>query len=156
MAITNGHTRTIEHELQDIRKQGNGVITAEAVVEYAKDPATALHSRFNWDDTEAARLYRIHQARQVIRVHVYTPEQSDVTVRAFYSLEGERGQKGSGGGYRHIEDILSDPARYNMLLEQAIRDATVFQQKYMRLTELRPIMDAIAETKAGMKKRKKA
>lgn len=43
-----------------------GRLTAEKVVEHAADPTHPLHGFFEWDDTEAARKYRIAQARELI------------------------------------------------------------------------------------------
>ena len=45
----------------------DGVATAGAVVEAARPTDSPIHSLFNWDDTEAARLYREEQARGAIR-----------------------------------------------------------------------------------------
>jgi hypothetical protein len=45
----------------------NGRLTPDAVVAAAVDPDSPLHSHFVWDDSEAADLYRIDQARTLIR-----------------------------------------------------------------------------------------
>jgi hypothetical protein len=34
------------------------------VLEYARDPNTALHKWFEWDDALAAQRYRLHQLRR--------------------------------------------------------------------------------------------
>ena len=57
-------------ELETIRRNAGGVLRPEDVVSFAADPDTELHSRFEWDDTEAAQQYRLWQARQLIRVTV--------------------------------------------------------------------------------------
>lgn len=36
----------------------NGRLTPQLVVNAAKNPKSALHSRFEWDDTKAAARYR--------------------------------------------------------------------------------------------------
>lgn len=65
----------------------HGVLTPDLVVEVASDPEHVLHGRFVWDDTEAARRFRLVQASGLIRsVHVKIDrgEDSDpVRVRAF-------------------------------------------------------------------------
>jgi hypothetical protein len=48
-------------------------ITPDLVVEAARDPAHPAHDHFEWDDTAAAREYRLSQARHLIstlRVHL--------------------------------------------------------------------------------------
>ena len=63
-------TKTVSEELDLISRKNGGVVLPEAVVEFAKDPETALHSRFDWDDSEAAAKWRLVQARQVIRLEL--------------------------------------------------------------------------------------
>ena len=55
----------VKAELELIRIQHGGVLQAEDVIAYAKDPDTALHQEFEWDDNEAAHQYRLEQARRV-------------------------------------------------------------------------------------------
>lgn len=42
-------------------------LTPSLVVEAATDPKSPLHREFTWDDSEAARKYRLAQARTLIR-----------------------------------------------------------------------------------------
>lgn len=44
-----------------------GRLAPADVVEAARDPQSPLHSHFEWDDTDAARKYRLDQARTLIR-----------------------------------------------------------------------------------------
>lgn len=123
----------------------HGTVTPERVVAFASNPKTALHRRFVWDDTEAAHQYRVFQARQVLRVYVYVPEGQEKTVRAFVSLQTDRH---IGVGYRHIEDVMSDPEMRAQLLDEALDELRVFQKKYRRLKELAPVF-AAAKRVAG-------
>jgi hypothetical protein len=45
-------------ELRQIEQKAGGVLQPESVVDFARNPKTALHGAFTWDDTEAARKYR--------------------------------------------------------------------------------------------------
>lgn len=114
---------TIEQELKSIYEANDGTLRAEDVVEYAKDPATALHERFIWDDTEAARQHRLWQARQIIQeVKVIYDDTAPepVMVRVYASLPSDRKQE--GGGYRSTEDILADPERKRELFQMLKRE----------------------------------
>jgi hypothetical protein len=53
--------------LQSIADENRGRLEPDMVVDAASDPTSVLHSHFVWDDTEAARKYRIYQARELIR-----------------------------------------------------------------------------------------
>ena len=52
----------IREELDRIKKSNEeGLLKAEEVVEFARNPTTALHDRFTWDDSAAARQYRLQK-----------------------------------------------------------------------------------------------
>src|SRR4051812_8867384 len=44
-----------------------GVVTAERVLEAAKDPTSVLHDEFEWNDDKAAHQHRLDQARTIIK-----------------------------------------------------------------------------------------
>lgn len=147
----------IREELEALRESNDGLLRAEDVVEYAKsNPDSALHRRLLWDDSAAAHAYRLFQARQLIRVHVIVSESVHMPVRAYVSLTADRKQV--GGGYRAIEDVLSDAERKAALLRQALNEAASWREKYKSLKELgevfaalervRPVGSASAETSA--------
>jgi len=48
-------------------EDSEGRLTPDAVVKAAQSPKSPLHRFFEWDNTEAARKYRIEQARELIR-----------------------------------------------------------------------------------------
>lgn len=55
----------ITAELQNLEQ--SGMITPDRVVRAARRTSSAMHHRFQWDDSRAARAYRIEQARELIR-----------------------------------------------------------------------------------------
>lgn len=61
-----GDKEAVAQELLRLYEQ-HGKLTAELVVEAARDPDSPLHSAFTWDDAEAARERRLEQARSLIR-----------------------------------------------------------------------------------------
>lgn len=68
----------------------DGAITPEAVLTEARDPASPLHHRFEWDDSAAAEAHRRSQAQNLIREVkiqvVTTPDLPPVFVRAFVHI----------------------------------------------------------------------
>jgi hypothetical protein len=135
---------TIQEELQSIEEK-NGILRAEDVVEYAKNKKTALHSQFVWEDTEAARLYRLYTARQVIKASVTIIERDnkEYTVRAFVSLTTDRTQE--GGGYRSITTVLSDADMKKRMVSDALGELVTIRRKYKELSELSKVFLAIDE-----------
>lgn len=87
-------------------KKPSGIIAASDVVMAARDPKSPLHSRFTWDDSEAAHQWRLQQARQLISVCVTVSEHTQKNERVFVSLN--RDQYAVGGGYRVMAEVLSD------------------------------------------------
>lgn len=132
---------TIIEELEKIREANDGILLPSEVVEFAKDPETALHSRFTWDDSKAAHEYRLWQAREVIRVLVRVVPGVKSTVRAFVSLAQDR----KAGGYRSIEDVMIDPPMRESLLDQAKRELASFRRRYKDLKELAVVFSAMDE-----------
>lgn len=133
---------TIKDELEHLRKTNGGNITAQELVDFARDPDTLSHSRFEWDNDEAAERYRLWQARQLLRVYVNIeiPDKDPISVRAYVSLPEDRY---AGLGYRAIEDVLADNDRRNQLLSMAYSDLRTFRSKYKNIKELAEVNAAI-------------
>lgn len=129
----------VKAELEALKQKG--VIAPHAVVDAAKDPDSALHSCFTWDDSEAAHKYRLEEARRLLRVYVVEVQSGGkvVPARAYVSLSSDRK---SGGGYRAIVDVLSDADLKSQLLQDAFREFETFRQKYESVQELEPVFEA--------------
>ncbi len=83
-----------------------GLLQPASIVEAAKSQDSPLHSYFQWDDTEAAKLWRLQQARQLIRsMTIQLIHAPAINVRAFVSLPTDRD---AGSGYRHISEVMSN------------------------------------------------
>lgn len=139
-------------ELRKLVDEGGGMVTPERVVEHAKNPKSALHGAFTWDDTEAAHNWRIEQARRLLRVSVVVidhPKSGEqVSVRAFFSpsLKGERGEDGSRA-YQYVPVMLRTEKGRSAILETAFAEFTAFETKYQFLTELVPLFEAARRIK---------
>ncbi len=130
----------IKQELDQIQQDHDGLLLPADVVEFARDESTALHARFDWDDTEAAEKWRLSQAGEIIRLNITITGEKDVAVRAFVSLSTDRAQ---GGGYRSIEAVMSSSDIMAVMLADALGELNVLRKKYAKLKALRPVWDAI-------------
>lgn len=130
--------------VEELRKleESDGVLRPERVVAFARNPKTALHSRFTWDDTEAAKQHRLWQARQLIKVVIREIPDTETRepVRAYVSLESDRK---NGGGYRTLVSVLSDDDMRAELLAQAKSEMRRWSDRYRDLTELAKVHEAI-------------
>lgn len=127
-------------ELRRIAEENGGILQAEAVIDAARKPDSILHDKFTWDDTEAAREYRLWQARQLIRCTVVFETRTETTVRAFVSLSKDRGE--DGGGYRETVKVMARADTRAQLLADALAEFEVFERKYAALTELAAVFAA--------------
>lgn len=127
-------------ELERIRRASGGLLLPEKVVAAARPKTSVLHSRFEWDNSEAAEKYRIWQARQLISICVEILPGSKVETPCFVSLSPDRVTR---GGYRAIVDVMSHAEMREQLLKDALHDLNSFQQRYHRLKELSEVFSAI-------------
>ncbi len=131
----------IRQEIELIRSRSDdGAINPADVVQFAKNPKTALHSQFIWDDSKAAHEHRLDQARRILRVCVYFEPVVEQKVRAYLSLPDDRGP--DRAGYRRTSDIVRNSSHRAAMLAMAMRELEFFQQKYAVLSELAEIFDA--------------
>lgn len=114
-----------------------GTLRPASVLGVARDPGSILHKHFEWDDTAAAEAHRMAQAGMLIRKArvTITPREGgpSVNVRAFVSLEADRGKD---GGYRTIEAVIASPALMREMLAAALHELAAFKRKYTDLSEL--------------------
>lgn len=137
-------TMSIPEELRRIAKRNGGLLLAEDVVEAARDQSSPLHDSFTWDDDEAAQKWRLHQARNLIRVTVEwlnAPGKEPIRVRPFVSLTPDR--TNDGGGYRSIISVMANKDHRRQLLDDAIAEMDRFRAKYESLSELADVFAAM-------------
>lgn len=142
-------TELVKNELLRIAAKYGGIVKPEIVVQEAADEDSPLHDCFCWDDTEAAHKYRVWQARQLLRVTVTIIPQSSEPQRVFVSLTNDR--HNDDGGYRVLATVLSDEDRRKQLLEDALKELQVFEEKYKGLKELAQVFAAVHKLERGRK-----
>lgn len=96
-------------------------LTAEQVVAEATDPTSPLHGAFEWDDQQAAHLYRLDQARLLIRKVEITIEERKV--RRFVFLP-------STDSYHPIEYAMANRDWRAEALEEFRADAERFERRW--------------------------
>ncbi len=135
-----GHARRAEMQaLFD----AHGTVTPQQVLEYASNPATALHTAFTWDDPAAARRYRLIEAQRLIRrtfVVLEVPgSKEERRVHMAVSLPEDRG----ANGYRLMSQVLEDPEKRDQLIRAALRELATFRRKYGALSELAEVFAVV-------------
>lgn len=133
-------------EMEDIRRRNDGELTPALLLDRARSQNSATHEHFEWDDTTAAHLHRLDQARELINSITIDVTHSNVeptkTVRAFVSVE-----RGGRRSYTSTAHAMTDSELRAQVLATAWRELLAFRQKYEGLEQLAKIFAAIDEAR---------
>ena len=141
-ARSRGDVQAVGVVLERLRKQNKGELTAEIVLKEAKKKKSPLHASFEWNDTEAARIYRMNQARNLIRdIEITIPEGK--TSHLYVLVES-----GSQNVYTTTQSALEDSELRQQILDRAWREARLWVDRYNHLEELAGIVAVIRKGKA--------
>lgn len=135
--------------LKAVADANSGILRAVDVVEAARPDTSPLHSQFDWEDSEAAHKWRLHQARNLIRVTVEYIGTGDekTSTRVFVSLTTDRQE--DGGCYRATAAVMSNSEYRRQLLADALEEMKRFEKKYADLKELVEVFAAMRRARRG-------
>lgn len=126
-------------ECQDLY-QTKGLLQAEDLVERATDPASPLHSAFEWDDTIAAKRYRDVQARVLIKlVTVEISNGSEIPQYVNVRVESADGKEARG--YVTLDYAMSQETLREQILKGALREARLWEQRYKDYESLKGVIN---------------
>lgn len=129
--------QAIGEALSALAAAEGGELTPRAVVEGARDPGSALHPHFDWNDAEAAEKWRVEQARDLIRcIRVDDLDSGQEPVRAFLSIVGD-----AGVSYRTVQEVRSSSDLQQRLLAAAERDLDAFTTRYRVLKDICAVVE---------------
>jgi hypothetical protein len=123
----------------------HGKITAELVLKSAEKKSSPLHSHFDWDDSSAARRYRLVQAGELIRrikVEYIVSETNTVRVRAFHNVS-DQAEEDPETYYVSLSEALTVESYHAQLMANCKRDMNAFRQKYAALSEVSCVISAM-------------
>lgn len=135
-------------EMEDVRRQNNGALTPDALLERARSANSAVHGHFEWDDSKAAHQHRLSQAGDLIRAITIDISRSNIeppkTIRAFVSVErqGER-------SYTSTVHALSDAELRRQVVAKAWADLEAWRERHRDLTEFARIFSAMDATEVA-------
>lgn len=125
----------IAHELKAIYEKEK-LLTAENVLNHAKDENNPLHDLFTWDDSKAAHEYRLWEARSLIKSVKVTIKTGveEVTVRKYVNLRTDETNNANPWGhnseYKEVKEVLNDEQRREIMYQQALNELNSFRKKY--------------------------
>lgn len=133
----------IKNELLAIQQASKDkMLHAANVVNWAKrNRRSALHRQFEWNNSKAAEAYRLWQARRLIQINIVLEDGSPVLV----SLSFDRGK---GGGYRDVGDVVSSRDLSEIMLNDALAELQRVQARFARVRELTSVWQAVKRVKS--------
>lgn len=145
-----GDRAAIASELERIFAT-RGRLTPADVVEEAAAETSPMHAQFEWDDTEAARRFRVVQAAGLIRSFKVTITKSspsgeveDLRVRSWVAAR-HAGDAEAPEGYLPEHVVRLNPAQQHLVLQQMLRELASLRRRYAHLTEFWQQVAALAE-----------
>ena len=153
-------------ELQSVRER-RGELTPAIVVEEAKSDDSPLHDRFEWDDTEAARKHREHQARylmnrievvvevrgerretrafQQVLVNVETrkPPRGKEARKAIKSAEKGSFDRSFGSKYATVFEVSEEPNFRKQAIARALGELNRWRKRWAEYTEFDAVFEAV-------------
>lgn len=121
-------------------------LTPQLILKKAQAKASPLHGYFDWDDTEAARKWRIRQAGKLvgsIEVTVVIKSQPPTHVRAFVRVGPDATAERTTGRYVSLGRAMKDSDMRSDVLRDAVREMQAFRLKYAHLVELLDVFNMI-------------
>lgn len=116
-------------KVQDELKKIGDNIKPDDVVKYAEKKRSELNKCFEWDDSKASHLYRLDQARQILRSIVFIPEESkkeqiEYEIRAYENIV-ENDER----SYKLTTEILKDEELAEQLIISIIKNIREYERK---------------------------
>ena len=131
--------------LKAIAKRDGGLLRPQAVVDAARPEDSPLHGAFCWDDTEAARLYRLDQAQRLIRSFKIEIENDGeaIAVPAFINVSIDRTGGKDDNPYRLTADVVKSEDLLAVAEKDALMQLRGIRNRYQNIKRLRDVWDAI-------------
>ena len=138
----------------------HGTLTPDLVVTLAADPDHELHPRFEWDDSEAARRYRLVQASGLIRSVTVNIDRGEdrgpVRVRAFVA-DHELGvgpapdadEPATVGAYRPVQEVITSDVLRTAWFRALARDWQALKRRAGQSKEFADMVLADVHSLAG-------
>ena len=110
----------------------DGTVTKESFLDASRPEESPTHGCFEWDDSVAAEMYRLHQSSDCIRDLVITISSGDEKTKApaFVKIT-EQGPVSAE--YKSIGIAMNDDQDRQIVLKNALKELRAFQQKYNNL-----------------------
>lgn len=143
--LTDKDAQIVGPELERI-EHVRGCLKPAEIVEESRPEEAPLHRFFEWDNSQAAQLYRQEQARTLIRsvVLITVGEQETAPTRAFVCVTQSKSETAfEGSAYISTVRAMRDDDYRGQVLQNAYDELSAFRHRYKHLQELADVIAAI-------------
>lgn len=125
---TDKYTKDVLNEIDKLRKTVG--LTAKNLVGIAESKGSKLHDMFEWDNTVAAKRYRIYQARLIINTIEVTFNGDDV-MPAYERVTIETESIEPARVYERVDYIMESKKLKEQVANRALRELITWKEKYL-------------------------
>ena len=135
-----------------IQESADKEITPQDYLNWARsNPESASHKHFTWEDTVAAKRWRVHEARNIINsveIKIIDNRGDEEFVPAFLNIVVRDSEDDwtATRVYSPFEVIADDEEKSKQIVERAMRDFMSWRKRYHRFRTLLPLADVYDAT----------
>ena len=138
-------------EIQALSQEaGEEVTPAEYLNWVATHPHSESHALFEWDDTEAAKKYRLHQARNIINsieIKIIDHRGDETFVPAWLNIKAQNDEEESPRQvYTSFESVVNDNEKSQLVVAQARKEFISWRRRYLLFRNELPLAAIFAAT----------
>lgn len=136
-------------ELDRVRNK-TGALTPSALVNESRPVKAVLHPEFTWADDKAAELWRMEEARNLLRVTQVVYETGPVEPqRAVVLQTRSKDMEDVASEYAPVHEVLERQSTRDRLILDLLRDLQAFRRRFALVSELShavPVLDSLIST----------
>lgn len=131
--MTKEQKEAIAKRLEKLASLNGGRLTPDAVLQDARSKSSPLHDQFEWDDSEAAKQWRLSQARELIRsVRIEIQTETRIVSTVCYVRDPAAGEE---QGYVEVAKLRDDKSLARDALMAELRAASALFERAKSLAE---------------------
>jgi len=135
--------QTVGERLEYLR-QKHRKITPKIIVSDAKPKNSVLHKAFEWNNTRAADLYRLDQAKYILRsIVICTLPNGQKCAPTKMWVNIQNGAHKNKRENVHIYDAMNNPKLRRLVIKQALAELEQWRKRYEDYVELAEIFKMI-------------
>lgn len=143
-SLTDEAAQEVGPELDRLAEK-HGAVTPRLVEQAARKADSILHDHFTWDDKAAGFLWRLREARALIRsvqIVVITPDEEEVVAPKYISVrraEEDRVEE-MPRGYVTVNEVLSDEDLRKQARADLFRRVYCYRDQFAQYEEDKPFV----------------